>query len=91
MKKFALVLALTIPLIACGAYQLDDQERMITELGAQDYAGRSGGKFVSCSGQDSDGDNYVTCTIQTATQGNTPGSEQELLCSYSSRGCKRKS
>ena len=54
------------------------------------YANSIGAKFSSCSGQDSDGDGYVTCGYipPTAKQGEPP---RQILCSYSSPGCKEKS
>lgn len=86
MKKY-LLLAGTVMLAACGPYQLSATERDTTELGALQYANSLSGKFVSCSGQDSDGDSYVTCTIS-----DKDGKPQEILCSYGAgaAGCKMK-
>jgi hypothetical protein len=69
--------------IGCdSSYMLNDAERATAELGARDFAERSGARYISCSGQDSDGDDYVTCSTST----------NELACSYieSARGCKVK-
>ena len=82
-----LALVLTSSLAACGPYQLSEQERSVTELGAREIADRSQADFVGCSGQDSDKDGYVTCTIKDRV---SPHAEHELLCAYKSRGCKRK-
>ena len=89
MKYLVSGLALAIVavgLVACGPYSLTSSERDAAELGALKYATASGGKFISCSGQDSDGDKYVTCTIT-----NQAGASEALLCSYLSPGCKAKS
>lgn len=88
MKKILLLSVLSIgvfALWACGPYQLSGSETSVTQNGARDYAERAGGKFLSCSGQDSDGDSYVTCTIQ-----NKSGADEALLCSYKAQGCKPK-
>lgn len=82
-----LALALTTSLAACGPYQLSEQERTTAELGAREIADRSQAEFVGCSGQDSDKDGYVTCTIKDRV---SPKAEHELACAYQSRGCKRK-
>lgn len=90
MKRIALAalaVALTTSLAACGPYQLTEQEKTVTDLGARETADRSQADFVGCSGQDSDKDGYVTCTIKDRV---SPKAEHELLCSYKSRGCKRK-
>lgn len=90
MKRHVLMLAgLTAlsALAACGdgAYQLTSTEVSVAQNGARDFADRAGGKFLSCSGQDSNGDSYVTCSVTSSA-----GAEEELLCSYKSQGCKRK-
>ncbi|MFY9293296.1 MAG: hypothetical protein WAP03_21745 [Methylorubrum rhodinum] len=86
MKRI-LTLAAVLSLAACGPYQLNDQERSTAELGAREIADRSQADFVGCSGQDSDKDGYVTCTIKDRS---SPKAEHELACAYASRGCKRK-
>jgi hypothetical protein len=93
MKKFNMfamlgfALLATASLSACGSeYQLETQEQKMAEFGALKYASAEGGKFTSCSGQDSDGDSYVTCTIKDGQNVTV-----ELLCSYKTEGCKRKS
>ena len=83
----ALAAALMTSLTACGPYHLTEQEKTVTDLGARETADRSQADFVGCSGQDSDKDGYVTCTIKDRV---SPKAEHELLCSYKSRGCKRK-
>ena len=86
------VAILAIFLASCGAYQLSANESLLAEAGARDYAERSNAKFISCSGTDSDGDTYVTCTINESAVGTqaTPAQDSSLLCSYKSRGCKKK-
>lgn len=90
MRKTSIALSLLAcsALAACGAYSLSATERSTAELGARDFAERTNAKFASCSGQDSDGDSYVTCTIVSVET----GQDQDLLCSYAenARGCKRK-
>jgi hypothetical protein len=75
-----------IVLNACGGHShpLNEDEAMKAEAGARDFAERSGGKFISCSGEDSDKDGYVTCTVKVDS------GTQDILCSYKSRGCKSK-
>lgn len=82
----ALVAASALTLAACGSYQLNPAEQSTAELGARDYAERAGGSFISCSGQDSDRDGYVTCGAALKT------GPLDLVCSYkdNARGCKRK-
>lgn len=82
----ALIGVASITLAGCGPYALDTAERSTAELGARDYAERAGGSFISCSGQDSDRDGYVTCGVKLQT------GPQDLVCSYkaNARGCKRK-
>jgi len=90
MKRIALAAlaaVLATSLGACGPYQLSEQERTTSELGAREIADRSQAEFVGCSGQDSDKDGYVTCTIKDRA---SPRAEHELACAYKSRGCKRK-
>lgn len=87
MKKL-LIMIPVIALAACGPYQLSASERQAAELGARQYASLAGGEFVSCSGQDSDKDYYVTCSIKDKATSKI----NELLCSYSDNatGCKQK-
>lgn len=82
MRKIAI-----LTLAACGEHNLTTTEQGTAELGARDFAERSGGSFVACSGRDSDGDSYVTCTMKEAS-----GASKDLLCGYaeSARGCKPK-
>lgn len=83
------LLAALLALAACGPYQLSDAERQTAELGARDIADRSQADFIGCSGQDSDKDGYVTCSVRGRA---APQAVSELACSYKagSRGCKRK-
>lgn len=87
-KRFPVLAAALAALLvaACGPYQLTPAEQSTAELGARDYAERSGGSYVSCSGQDSDKDGYVTCAVSIKS---TP---TDLVCAYqgNARGCKRK-
>ena len=73
-------------LSACsgGPYALNEEETLKAEAGARDFAERSGGKFISCSGQDSERDGYVTCTLQVNKQ------SKDIACAYKTRGCKSK-
>jgi hypothetical protein len=85
MKKLILLFPLGVVLAACGEHELTPQEHDTAELGAVKYSQAAGGKFMSCSGMDSDGDYYVTCTIAGLS-----GAPEPLLCSYKSQGCKQK-
>jgi hypothetical protein len=75
-------------LAACGPkpYNLTADEQSTAELGARDFADNLNAEFIGCSGQDSDGDDYVTCTVSRGSQ------MQEIVCSYAdnARGCKIK-
>jgi hypothetical protein len=87
--KLKLILCATafgLVLNACGGgpYALNEEEALKAEAGARDFAERSGGKFISCSGQDSEQDGYVTCSVQVDTR------MQDITCAYKSRGCKSK-
>lgn len=84
-----LALGAPVLLASCGEsppYPLTQSEQSTAELGARDYAERMGGSYVSCSGQDSNNDGYVTCAIKL------PEGEKDLVCSFrgSARGCKTK-
>jgi hypothetical protein len=84
MKK--ILLASLILITSCsGSYTLTPAEKDVAELGARDFADKDGTKFVSCSGQDSDNDSYVTCTTKTSSDADKP-----ILCTYKSKGCKPK-
>jgi hypothetical protein len=62
MKKF--VFLAPILLSACdNSYTLTQAEQQTAQLGAMQYATADNAKFVSCSGLDSNSDNYVTCSI----------------------------
>jgi hypothetical protein len=82
-------LILMLPLLALAAcdnsYDLTEAERAQTELGAREFADKTKGTFVSCSGRDSDGDKYVTCSVTDPA-----GATKELLCGFKARGCKSK-
>lgn len=86
LKLFACAMALGFAFTACGGgpYALNEEESLKAEAGARDFAERSGGKFISCSGQDSDKDGYVTCTVQVDDRSN------DIACAYKARGCKGK-
>lgn len=86
LAKLALVVALTSTLAACGPYSLDQNEKRTAETGGLRYSQAANLDFVSCSGQDSDRDGYVTCTAKDRK------SQQmtQLVCSYRSEGCKSK-
>lgn len=83
--KFALLGVAALGIAACGAYSLTTGESGIAQLGAMKYAQALGGTLLSCSGQDSDDDGYVTCTVKQSDQ-----IVKALLCSYKSEGCKDK-
>ena len=79
-------IAFGFALTSCGGspYALNEEESLKAEAGARDFAERSGGKFISCSGQDSEKDGYVTCTVQVEAQ------SKDINCAYKTRGCKGK-
>jgi hypothetical protein len=79
-------MAFCFALTSCGGgpYALNEEESLKAEAGARDFAERSGGKFISCSGQDSEKDGYVTCTVQVGTR------SKDIACAYKARGCKSK-
>jgi len=86
MKRFLTppILALfgLFALVACGAYQLSEVEKLRVGAAAGDYAARAATRLVGCSGQDSDRDGYVTCDL---------GDGASIVCSYGAEpGCKRK-
>jgi hypothetical protein len=83
----ALAIGVGLSLAACEPYQLSRPEQNTAEIGARQYAERLGYQFIGCSGQDSDGDSYVTCSLSNKSNNPVP-----LLCSYanSSAGCKLK-
>lgn len=81
--------ALLLLLAACDSrHSLDNEQRQNAEYGALRYASGVGGSAVECSGLDSDGDGYVTCSYlpKNAT------AKTEIVCAYQSRGggCKEK-
>ena len=79
-----LVLLLAVGIWGCSAYNLDEEQQLRAESGARDFAERAGMQFVSCSGTDSDFDNYVTCAV------GHKGQLKDIECSYESKGCKTK-
>jgi hypothetical protein len=85
LKLITCAMALGFTLASCGGpYSLSEEETLKAEAGARDFAERAGGKFISCSGQDTEKDGYVTCTVQGDT------GPQEIACAYKTRGCKLK-
>lgn len=86
VKSILYTLGFFIILASCGGgpYALNETETLKAEAGARDFAERSGGKFISCSGQDSESDGYVTCTVQT------DAGSKDIACAYKTRGCKSK-
>lgn len=85
LKSIICGMALGFALASCsGPYALNEEEMLKAEAGARDFAERSGGKYISCSGQDSDKDGYVTCIVRL------DNSSQEITCAYKARGCKIK-
>ena len=87
LKLITCTMAIGFALTACsgGPYALNEEESLKAEAGARDFAERSGGKFISCSGQDSEKDGYVTCTVQV------DDGTKDIACAYKTRGCKSKS
>ncbi len=87
LKLTIYAMAFGFVLSACsgGPYALNEEESLKAEAGARDFAERSGGKYISCSGQDSDKDGYVTCTVKV------DDGTKDVTCGYKSRGCKSKS
>ena len=87
LKFILCTMAFGIALVACsgGPYALNEEESLKAEAGARDFAERSGGKFISCSGQDSERDGYVTCTVEVDS------TTKNIACTYKTRGCKSKS
>jgi hypothetical protein len=84
--KRILFLTPVLFLAACGGpTELTPQQRDIAEIGALKFSQAAGASFVGCSGQDSNNDSYVTCTMKKPT-----GDLVEALCSYKSQGCKSK-
>jgi hypothetical protein len=81
---FAMVFGFALTSCSGGTYALNEEESLKAEAGARDFAERSGGKFISCSGQDSEKDGYVTCTVQVDKGSN------DIACAYKTRGCKSK-
>jgi hypothetical protein len=86
LKLIAFAIAFGLTLTSCGGgpYALNEEESLKAEAGARDFAERSGGKFISCSGQDSESDGYVTCTVKEDT------GTKDITCAYKTRGCKGK-
>ena len=89
--KLGIAASLCLALAGCGEsgpYTLTQTEQATTENGAREYAERAGGKYLSCTGQDTDRVGYVTCGFKDAAT----GAVEELRCSYrnGAKGCKRK-
>jgi hypothetical protein len=86
MKRL-LILLPVLALAACGdgTHTLSQDEATMAELGAVKYSQALDAKYVSCSGIDSNKDNYTTCTIQRASS-----PTEEIVCSYKAVGCKKK-
>lgn len=91
-KPLAAVLAigLTLTLAACKR-ELSAEERENARNGVLEYANNAGGKAGSCSGIDSDGDGYVTCSVTFPSFNGGRPEQKDLLCAYGSKGCKDKS
>ncbi|MEN8132539.1 MAG: hypothetical protein ABFS45_20625 [Pseudomonadota bacterium] len=86
LKLIICAMAFGFTLTSCGGgpYALNEEESLKAEAGARDFAERSGGKFISCSGQDSEKDGYVTCTVEADS------GSKDIACAYKTRGCKSK-
>lgn len=87
MKKLMFALPAVLLLTACGDYSLQEVEALRADKAARAFAVSAGTTSIGCSGQDSNSDNYVTCTIKDGA-----GQLIEITCSYSSAeaGCKLK-
>lgn len=80
-------IGLTAFLAGCGdgSHDLTGPEKSVAEVGALKYFQASGNTFISCSGLDSNSDKYVTCTGK-----DKESKTVEIVCSYTSEGCKQK-
>ncbi|TXM69604.1 hypothetical protein [Methylobacterium sp. WL120] len=96
MTKFLTVGAVVGMALALGACktELDSKQKDTANYGGLQFANSVGGKFLSCSGTDSDGDGYVSCTAQVPGGVENQGRRlemTEILCSYKGNaGCKIK-
>lgn len=86
MKKLGFIIPALMVLAGC-AYELKEVEALRAGKAAQQYAATFQQTFVSCSGQDSTSDGYVSCTLKD--KDNNPVT---IECSYatSEAGCKPK-
>lgn len=92
-KTLAMASAVGLTLLLAGCkHELSSDERGVAEHGALMYANSTGAKFGSCSGLDSDGDGYVTCSVDyPPSQAGARSENREIVCSYGgSPGCKTK-
>lgn len=86
MRKLPIAIIPTIALTGCGGPQkLSSGQFNAAVNAARDFAERIGGRFVSCSSQDSQNVGYTTCTIVDGRQ-----TVSELRCTYQEggAGCK---
>ena len=84
MKYFALIFVILL-LSACG--QTADQIRTQAMSNGAMFAQASDLKLIDCSGIDSDGNNYVTCSFKDKVKQTVVKAE----CSYNpGGGCKYK-
>ena len=81
------VMVLSVALVGCQ-YDLQEVEKLRVQNAAQSFASQADYTFLGCSGTDSDGDGYVTCTAKDPAS----SSIANLSCSYKSAGagCKFK-
>jgi hypothetical protein len=87
--KLAIIAVLSAGLVACGSgNNISNSESAIANSGGKDFATNLGAKFLSCSGEDSDKDGYVSCTVQPAASGGVTPPPMEILCGYKTAGCK---
>lgn len=87
MKRIAI--AASLLLVACSSnHNLSPAEQNNAELGAREYSQAATADFVNCSGIDSNGDGYVTCTMKDKTNGKLI----EIVCAFGdgAKGCKLK-
>jgi hypothetical protein len=79
------LIGLSLLLAGCDpSIDLNSAQQIAAETGAR----RTLAHFETCSGRDSDGDGYVTCSGRETKEGPVV----TLLCSYKNNaiGCKRK-
>jgi hypothetical protein len=85
--KLSTTALLAVGLVACGN-SISSSAKAIADNGGTAFSINAGGKFLGCSGEDSDGDGYVSCTMQPAVANGVTPPPVEILCGYKTAGCK---